>query len=57
MLDRRDRPRAATRGVYLATEGSVYPKAWDVEETFAGIGKDASQLVTVVEGAALGTVR
>jgi hypothetical protein len=33
-IDRRDRPRGATRGVYLATEGAVYPKAWDVEETF-----------------------
>jgi hypothetical protein len=33
-FDRRDHPRAATRGFYLETEGSVYPKAWSVEETF-----------------------
>jgi hypothetical protein len=34
LLDRRDHPDAATRGAYLEAEGSVYPKAWDVEETF-----------------------
>jgi hypothetical protein len=33
-FDRRDRPRAATRGVSLSTEGAVYPKAWSVDETF-----------------------
>jgi hypothetical protein len=34
LLDRRDHPDAATKGAYLEAEGTVYPKAWDVEETF-----------------------
>jgi hypothetical protein len=34
VLDRRDHPQAASRGVYLETEGAIFPKAWDVEETF-----------------------
>ncbi len=34
LLDRRDHKDAATKGAYFQAEGAVYPKAWDVEETF-----------------------
>ena len=45
-LDGRNRPRAATRGVFLATEGAVYPKAWSVEETFGEVRGEAAAYVT-----------
>ncbi|HEY3013011.1 MAG TPA: hypothetical protein VGJ36_09710 [Gemmatimonadales bacterium] len=32
--DSRDRPNAATRGVFLELGGSVYPPIWDVDSTF-----------------------
>ena len=33
-VDKRNRPKAASKGVILAAAGTFYPKAWDVEENF-----------------------
>ena len=46
VLDRRDHPDAATKGAYLEAEGSVYPKAWDVEETFGEAHAEAGVYAT-----------
>ena len=46
VFDRRDRPSAATRGVFLETKGAIYPKAWDVEETFGEARGELSAYVT-----------
>jgi hypothetical protein len=46
LLDRRDHPNAATRGAYVAAEGSVYPKAWSVEATFGEARGEAGVYAT-----------
>lgn len=46
LFDRRDHPQAASRGLYLAAEGAVYPKAWDVEETFGQAQGEAGVYAT-----------
>jgi hypothetical protein len=34
VVDKRNRPKAASKGVILSAAGTFYPKAWDVEENF-----------------------
>jgi hypothetical protein len=34
VVDKRNRPKTATRGAILSAAGTFYPKAWDVEENF-----------------------
>jgi hypothetical protein len=34
VVDKRNRTRAATKGVILAAQGTFYPKMWDVEDNF-----------------------
>jgi outer membrane protein assembly factor BamA len=36
-FDSRDRPTAATRGVFLNLGGKVYPAVWDVDSTFGEV--------------------
>jgi hypothetical protein len=36
-FDSRDRPTAATRGVFLELGGKVYPAVWDVDSTFGEV--------------------
>ena len=37
VVDGRNQPKAATRGALLSVAGTVYPKAWDVDETFGDV--------------------
>ena len=45
-VDTRDTPAAATRGIALNLEGSVYPHAWDVRSVFAEVHGDVSAYVS-----------
>jgi hypothetical protein len=45
-LDRRDRPGNPRKGVYVATEGTIYPKAWSVQETFGETQGEAAVYAT-----------
>ncbi|HEU5170552.1 MAG TPA: BamA/TamA family outer membrane protein [Gemmatimonadales bacterium] len=44
--DSRDFRGAPTRGVYLAVEGTVFPKVWDVETTYGTVTGAASTYLT-----------
>jgi hypothetical protein len=39
--DSRDRPHAATRGVFLELGGSIYPAVWDVDSLFGEVHGEA----------------
>lgn len=41
-LDTRNRPRAASKGVFISVGGRFFPKIWDVESPFGSIYGDAS---------------
>lgn len=45
-FDSRDRPTAATRGVFLELGGRVYPAVWDVDSTFGELRGVASTYLT-----------
>ncbi len=42
VIDGRDFPGFATKGVYLSLKASGFPKAWDVKETFGRVQGEAS---------------
>jgi hypothetical protein len=42
VVDGRNRRRAASKGALLSVAGTVYPKAWDVEETFGDVTGEMS---------------
>jgi hypothetical protein len=44
--DSRDRPTAATRGVFLEVGGNVYPAIWDVDSTFGEVHGEISTYLT-----------
>jgi hypothetical protein len=44
--DSRDRPTAATRGVFLEVGGNVYPALWDVDSTFGEVHGEVSTYLT-----------
>lgn len=45
-VDTRDRPSAATRGVFLEVGGKVYPSLWNVDRTFGELNAVASTYFT-----------
>lgn len=45
VIDGRDFPGFATKGVYLAVKASAFPKAWDVKETMGRVQGEASLTV------------
>jgi hypothetical protein len=45
--DSRDRPEAATRGVFLELGGTIYPALWDVDSVFGEIHGEARTYLSV----------
>ncbi len=44
--DSRDRPSAATRGLFLELGGSAYPALWDVDSTYGEVHGEAATYLT-----------
>lgn len=47
LLDTRDNPAYATRGLFLRLAGAVYPGLWDVTSAFGSVGGEASTYLTL----------
>ena len=45
-VDGRNRPKAASKGAFLSVAGTVWPKAWDVKETFGDVTGEMSAFLT-----------
>jgi hypothetical protein len=41
-VDRRDNPQFPRKGIFFATRGTLWPKAWDVEETYGSVSGELS---------------
>jgi hypothetical protein len=46
-FDSRDRPGAATRGLALEVQGSIYPALWDVDSLFGSVQGEARTYLSV----------